>query len=92
MVRAWWNPCAQPGIPGADRDLGQAVSDLRNAGWYRVAEDLGVRCQASEDSGGILIRKGYDKSRAPDASLPAILSLAERTSPAWAGAPISPGS
>jgi len=26
-------------------------SDLRNAGWYSVATDLGVRCVASEDAG-----------------------------------------
>lgn len=38
-------------------------SDLRNAGWYRIAEELGVRCQASEDSGWDPdSEKGYEKS------------------------------
>ena len=27
------------------------ASDLRNAGWYSVAQELGVRCVASEDAG-----------------------------------------
>ena len=26
-------------------------SDLRNAGWYRIASELGIRCLASEDAG-----------------------------------------
>ncbi|MBL9176175.1 MAG: DUF362 domain-containing protein [Verrucomicrobiales bacterium] len=38
-------------------------SDLRNAGWYRIAEELGVRCQASEDAGwDPNSEKGYEKS------------------------------